>query len=355
MSAKTKNKMPDSNIEHQASPNSCSVLCFSLLSFCFLTAIANARIWPEQLSSIGFLLPYLEQTWQDANTPIVQSKDIRVNPIDFPTPYLEKTMLDANTHIVQTRNTETRSIPAKKPQTSDIDSVKLTTDLNQNLPKIDSALPANINTQHGRQLWRAGISAYRGKESNKSKEELKRLIELIRSIEFKPQKKSPEPVITIETVDTKVEPNETPFEVEVKEEPNKTTIESELTSEPITGQTLQMLLNKAQDPNQLDNPFELGEILYFSGYLREAAVFYQEALNRMGTVNDLTRRNRAWTLFQLANCLRESDQPAAKKIYVKLITEFPESMWVDLAKARVKVIDWLLKDQPQTLITKRQM
>ena len=116
-----------------------------------------------------------------------------------------------------------------------------------------------------------------------------------------------------------------------------------------------MLLNSAQDPNQLDNPFELGETLYFSGHLKEATVFYQEVLNRMGTDNDGAGRNRAWTLFQLANCLRESDLPAAKKIYVKLITEYPESLWVDLAKARVKVIDWSLKDKPQTLITERQI
>ena len=355
MSAKTKNKMPDSNIEHRASLNTCRVLCFSFVSFCFLTAIASARTQQEQLSSIEFLLPYLEQTRQDANTPIVQSKDTRVDPIDFLTPYLEKTLQNENTPIAQTQNIEIRSIPATKPQTSDIDTAKLTTNLNQNLPKIDSAVPSSINTQHGRQLWRAGISIYQGKEDNKSKEELRRLIELIRSIEFKPQKKSPEPVITIEPVETKVEPNEIPFEADAKEEPNKTTIEPKLTSEPITNRTLQMLLKSAQDPNQLVNPFGLGETLYFSGYLKEAAVFYQEALNRMGTENNQEGPNRAWTLFQLANCLRESDLPAAKKVYVQLITDYPGSLWVDSAKARVKVIDWFLKDKPQTLIAERQM
>ena len=355
MSAKTKNTMPDSNTEHRASLNTCRVLCFSLVSFWFLTSIANARIQPEQLSSIDFLLPYLDQAWQDANTPIVQSKDVKVDPVVFLMPYLEKTSKDVNTPIVQIQDTKTHPTPIKKPQTSDIDSVKLTTDLNQNLPKIDSAIPPNMNTQHGRQLWQAGISVYYGKKDNRSKEELKRLIELIRSIEFKPKKKSPEPVITIEPVETKVEPNEIPFEVDVKEEPDKTVIESELTSEPITNQTLQMLLKAAQDPNQLDNPFELGETLYFSGHLREAAVFYQEALNRTGTENDNVGPNRAWTLFQLANCLRESDLPAAKKIYVQLITEYPESLWLDMAKARAKVIDWFLKDKPQTLITERQM
>jgi tetratricopeptide (TPR) repeat protein len=355
MSAKTKNKMQDSNIEYRASLKIRRVLCFSFVSFCFLTAFANARIQPQQLSSIDFLLPYLEQTWQDANTPIVQPKDAKVDPIDFLTPYLEKTLQDANTPIVHRHNTKTRAIPEKKPQTSDVDSEKLTTNLNQNLPKIDSAIPANINTQHERQLWRAGISAYQGKEKNRSKEELKRLIELIRSIEFKPKKKSPEPVITIDPMETKVETNDIPFDVEVKGEPNRSTIEPELTTEPVTNQTLQMLLKAAQDPNQLDNPFELGVTLYFSGHLKEAAVFYQEALNRMETENGETGSNRAWTLFQLANCLRESDLPAAKKIYVQLITEYPESLWVDMAKARVKVIDWFLKDKPQTLITELQM
>jgi tetratricopeptide (TPR) repeat protein len=354
MSAITKNSMPDSDAERRISLSTCRVLCFSFVSFCLFISIANARTQQEQLSSIDFLLPYLEQTLQDANTPIVQSKDAKFDPIDFLTPYLEKTSQDANKPIVQIQDTKIRSIPPKKPQTRDIDSVNLATEYNQNLPKIDSAIPANINNQHGRQLWRAGMSVYRGKEDNRSKNELKQLIELIRSIEFKPQKKAPEPVIAIDPVETKAEPNEIPFDLEVKEEHDKTKIESELTNWPITNQTLKMLLNTAQDPNQLDNPFELGEILYFSGYLREAAVFYQEALNRKGTDNDGARRNRAWTLFQLANCLRESDPPAAKKIYVQLITEFPESMWVDLAKARIKVIDWFLKDKPQTLITQSQ-
>jgi tetratricopeptide (TPR) repeat protein len=141
----------------------------------------------------------------------------------------------------------------------------------------------------------------------------------------------------------------------VKEKTEKKTIESKPPYKPVTDRTLQMLGNITQDPNQLDNPFEMGEVMYFSGHLKEAAVFYQEALNRTDPEKTGAGRNRAWILFQLGNCLRDDDLTTAQKMYRQLIAEYPGSPWVDLAKAREKLIDWYLKDKPRTLIAEPQL
>jgi uncharacterized protein with HEPN domain len=42
-------------------------------------------------------------------------------------------------------------------------------------------------------------------------------------------------------------------------------------------------------------------------------------------------------------------------MYRQLIAEYPGSPWVDLAKAREKLIDWYLKDKPRTLIAEPQL
>ncbi len=361
MNSKTKNIKTKSSIEHRASSRvhkpSISLfrtLCFLFVSFCFLTSFVTARARSEQLSSADFLLPYLNQILQDVNMPIVQIQDAGFSSSDLLTPYLEKTLSYVNTPTVQTKEVKTGPIPQEEPQASDTVAVFPAADGNQILPQMDSTVPAYISTRYGRQLWQAGTSAYQDREDNKSKIELKQLIEQIRSIEFKPKKPAPEPVITVEPMETKVEPNETPSVVGVIEETEKKTTESKSPYEPVTNQTLQMLTGIAQDPNQVEKPFELGEVLYVSGHLREAAVFYREALNRIDTDKAGAAKNRPWILFQLGNCLREHDLPAAKKIYVQLITEHPESTWVDLAKTRGKIIDWFLKDKPQTFINERQ-
>jgi TolA-binding protein len=119
---------------------------------------------------------------------------------------------------------------------------------------------------------------------------------------------------------------------------------------PVASQTLQMLENLLQHPDQTDNPFELAEVLFLSGHLKEASVFYREALNRERPDQPDPTEDRPWILFQIGNCLRHEDMPTAMKMYKQLITEYPDSPWTDLAKARHKLINWYRKDKPRTLI-----
>ena len=332
MKVKTKNVKPNSSIEHRASSNAFRLLCFSFLSFHFLTSLVGAQIRSEQLGPTDFLMPYLAQTLQDVNTPTVQMKEAKIRPIR-----------------------------QEKPQTSNPDkvgAVNFAAEVNQKLPHRGSAIPGNLSSRLGRQLWRTRISVPGGEKDNRSKSELKRLIEQIRSIEFKPPKQAAEPVIILEPVarpGREPNPDLSGSDVEVKEEPEKKTIESRLPYEPVTDQTLQMLGSIAQHLDQLDSPFELGEVLFFSSRLKEAAVFYQEALRRKSPDKTGSDQDRAWILFQIGNCLRDDDLPTAKKMYRQLIAEYPNSPWVDLAKAREELIDWYQKDKPRILIAECQL
>ncbi len=191
------------------------------------------------------------------------------------------------------------------------------------------------------------------KKDNKNKDELKRLIQQVRSIEFKPQK-SPEPTIAVEPAPT-TEPNKTSLNVESQKGNKRKTAEAKLPYEPIADQTLQILKNLSQHPDQVNNPFQLAEILFLGGCLKEAAIFYQEALNRIGKDSSRPAEDRAWILFQIGNCLRNDDPPTAMKAYRQLITEYPSAPWTEIAKTLEKLIDWYQKDKPRESIAERKL
>jgi tetratricopeptide (TPR) repeat protein len=211
---------------------------------------------------------------------------------------------------------------------------------------ITSRDPKNIN---GLELLQAEITIAKDEKDTKSRDQLKQIIEQIRSVEFGLQKQAPAPVIVPEKAPV-IEPNETVTEVPVQKEEAKQAIESRPQYGPITEKTLQMLKTLAQDSEKLANPLELGEILFVSGNLKEAAMFYREALKRKDPNDVSLSWDRAWILFQIGNCLRNEDLPAAAKAYQQLLTEYSNSPWADLAKARSNLIAWYLKDDPVKLI-----
>ena len=211
---------------------------------------------------------------------------------------------------------------------------------------ITSRDPNNVN---GLELLRAEISIAKGQNDTKSMDQLKRIIEQIRSVEFGPEKQAPQPVVIPEKAPG-IEPDETVSETPVQKEKAKQEAKPKLPYEPITDETMQMLINLAQDPEKLDNPLELGEIVFVSGNVKEASAFYSEALKRKDPNDAGVSWDRAWILFQIGNCLRNEDPPAAAKMYQQLLTEYPNSPWADLAKARSNLIAWYLKNEPAKLI-----
>lgn len=208
-------------------------------------------------------------------------------------------------------------------------------------------------TEVSRQLWQARISASGDKNPSQSKSGLREIIGQIKSIEFKPQDQSPEPAIVAEPI-RKAEPNEISSDTEMSPGQESDKIESRLPDGRITEQTLQIFKTLSQQPERLSNPFELAEILFNSNCLREAAKCYQESLNRMTADETGQPADKAWILFQIGNCLQNTDPPTAIQMYRQLIAEYPGSPWADLAGAKTKLIEWYLKDKPDTLINERK-
>ena len=211
---------------------------------------------------------------------------------------------------------------------------------------ITSRDPKNVS---GLELLRAETTVAQSENDTKSRDQLKQIIEQIRSVEFGLQKQTPAPVIVPEKA-LAIEPNKTVTDMPVQKEEVKQAIESKPQYGPISEKTLQMLKTLAKDPEKLANPLELGEMLFVSGNLKEAAIFYSESLKRKDPNDVSLSLDRAWVLFQTGNCLRNDDLPAAAKAYQQLITEYPNSPWADLAKARSNLIAWYLKDEPVKLI-----
>lgn len=198
------------------------------------------------------------------------------------------------------------------------------------------------------QLWQLSISPPESKDDKKNEDELRQLIRQIYSIELQPRSKIAEPVINVEPTPRR-EPNETPTDTAtVKKSDEKVT--SKAAYEPITDQTLRKLRDVLRRPDRLNNPLELAEVLFVSGYLKEAAGVYEEALNRHSPNESGLAEDRAWILLQIGNCLQSYDLPAAAKAYSRLIIEYPKSPWSEVAKAQYKLIDWFQNDKPAALI-----
>jgi len=290
----------------------------------------------------------------------------RLDPTDLLESDLQQTA-DVNIRTIPTQPTKPQPAPQKPIETMNTVSISFASQVNQKLPGANPPV-ADSNNSLGHQLQQARITSSVDNKKGKNKGELQKIIEQIRAVEFESQNKQSEPVVVTQSVPSsdstefaEAEPNENPPATETAAEPNDKQAKSEsqtpatekripLPYKPITTRTLQAVSELSQHPEQLSSPFELAEILFRSGNLKEAAVFYQQALNKTNPKDAASASNRAWILFQIGNCLRNDEPQNAMKTYRQLITEYPGSPWTEIAKARDKLTDWYQKDDPKTVI-----
>ena len=342
-------------------------LLFAIISM--LTCTAYAETSSEQLDPIDLLEIHLTENSSPADMLISsESPNIslstwksstRTAPLQFATlsladnvistPETTKELID---DILQNPSTPAKTIISKPVSPSQND-----------LPLTKSPV-----TDPKRQLQRSRISyPVENAENTKSKNELYRLAEKLRAVRFKPKNKPAAPMVTL-APEPQAEPNEPapektpPEEEKEKEEEQKNepqpdidqSGQNKLASELISSETLQMLENISQHPENIKNPFELAEILYHNGYLKEAATCYQLALSRITQDNTNQPLIKPWILFQIGNCLRNDQPSVAAQMYKQLITEYPNLPWTDLAKTRTKFIDWYQQENPVSFIQEKQ-
>jgi len=206
------------------------------------------------------------------------------------------------------------------------------------------------------QLWFSRITAPDPDEEIEGRLALKRAIQQIRSVKFTNENPAPtfsrvaEPQPASES--SRIEPAGQTGSALVQS-PTVVSPESQVEALPSTG-TEAVLKNLLQDPSQARDPLKIAELLFLSGRTTDAAPFYQRALDHTRPADRLTDRDRAWILFQLGNCLRETDMAQAQDAYTKLIAEYPDSPWTELAKAYGQLASWYQTAQPRQLLASRE-
>jgi hypothetical protein len=304
-------------------------LCFSVLVVCISASFGYAEVLSEDANQIDILESSLLTDLEDINISNI--------PIDILSSDQRLTEISSNIVANLAVRVDTKSS--------------------------DLVIAGSAATDPGRQLWQAGISVSEDSKSGQNKNEVQELIKQINSVEFKSPEQPSAPLIVVEPAG-KAESNEllSDKDSSQKTKPEKSAAipqesldsgqqdEKQLPDNQITKKTMQLFEQLSQQPQQIKNPFELAEILFHGGQLKEAAKCYKEALNYLTADANSSNENKAWILFQIGNCLQKDDPTVAMQMYKQLIMECPNSPWTDLAKAKSNLIDWYLKEKPDTLI-----
>ena len=197
------------------------------------------------------------------------------------------------------------------------------------------------------QLWKDSISMFPEKDNLPERDQLQQLLERLRSVEF------PRP----RTDANFAEPLRLDSEKSLAAEPNKTESQDGRRAAAKSAgdansadKTLGLIRQVCQNPEKVEDSLELADMLYVKGYLKEAAVFYQETLNRQKPDKKISPGQKAWILYQTGNCLRQTDPAAASAAYKQLIAEFPDCPWAASARVQEKVLGWLVNEKPLDLL-----
>ncbi len=258
-----------------------------------------------------------------------------------------------------TINTTTAAIQGSTPPTESLRADILAADTAAQPDTYDPqgriTIPT-IDKELSKQIRQMSISAPIQPQTSTGTNELDRLIAQLRSLEIQPARPQVAPPAAIQST-IRNDLKESTVSAEPPQSPPQDQQEQEPAYRQLTDSTLQMIKDACADPNLLDNPFELAEVLFHSGHSQEAGLLYQQTLSRIDADSNNTATDRGWILFQMGNCLRKSDPAAAHKSYLQLIAEYPDSPWAAPAKAYADLLDWYQQENPQALIeaSKSQM
>ncbi len=218
-----------------------------------------------------------------------------------------------------------------------------------------TSLESNRLTQH---LWQSQIAPPDPNEDLETRQSIEELIRKIRSVKF--DDTTPKPTFTSPPAQLASQSDPNMMKLVVANTVEATAPTAAVPMSTTTPQaalpenTLKKLEELVKNPNQVSNPLEVAELLFLSGRLVNAGVFYKQALDLMPPENTGTNNDRAWALFQLGNCLRETDIAKAKEMYMKLIADYPASPWTELAKAHGRLITWYQSANPKQWISQEE-
>ena len=207
-------------------------------------------------------------------------------------------------------------------------------EVKDNLPK---NIPSPVDTSSGKlehQLMESRISSLPQDHDKNKTDELKQMIEQIRSVKFEPLKPAQQPASAVPVAT---------ITAAAAAEPSRQPVQTQPIGHSTSDETLKLVENQLKDPNLISNPFELAEILFKSGRQAQAGICYKQALKVLPA-------DDPWILFQIGNCLKDEDPNTARESYAELIRTHSTSPWVEIAKARYGIIELYQQDNPVELI-----
>ena len=256
-----------------------------------------------------------------------------------------------------------QSAPAD--QTIQLEASTLTpADSSRGLAELMSRIRTNVGTSHsdeepGRPLaldvWSSHVKVPQARDEAEDQVALRSLIEQVRSVRFEDRTLAPTLTGPGEPQKTPVPPSETADTQPVKPEETPRILPGVPHGAlPLSAKAETTLATLQQEPGRAKEPLAMAELLFLSGRIPEAIPFYEKALEQNRSDDPTSTADRAWILFQLGNCLRESDVAKAQQMYMELITKHPQSPWTELARAHGQLLSWQLQDRPRELVASRR-
>jgi tetratricopeptide (TPR) repeat protein len=123
-----------------------------------------------------------------------------------------------------------------------------------------------------------------------------------------------------------------------------------LTEGTLSSETLTAVKTVMEEQPSVKHPLALAQTLFAGGYVEEAAAFYQKAYDAMDPNDPVSAPERAWILFQIGNCLRQTQPEQALQAYHQLTARYPDSVWVTMAKPWQELAQWYAAEQPRHLL-----
>jgi len=227
---------------------------------------------------------------------------------------------------------------------------------------LDDATRRNAKSEMGTRsplavdLWSSRISAPDPRDDAETSLALKRLIRQVQSMTLNDKSSAQTPAPPAEPDPAAKPPAPTAANTERVDpaQPEAIATTASETTQALPSKAQKILEDLRRNPSRVQDPLEAAELLFLSGRPTDAVPFYEEALRRTRAGDAASGGDRAWILFQLGNCLRETDTAKAQDAYTKLIAEYPGSPWTEMARAGGRLLTWYQSARPDQLTAPRK-
>ena len=210
-----------------------------------------------------------------------------------------------------------------------------------------SALATDTNTQTAKtmdlnEIKAESIKAPEATHTPESSSSLDLLINKIDDmvVNTKPKNQDPLEQTQTQTNDTTTtEPNNI-LSTDSASDENKETIETkQLTANDVITEETKSV-----------NAESLAQSLFLMHNSEKAAIFYKKAMAIISQKTPNYHADRAWFLFQLANCYRHTNMQTSLEKYQQLITEYPNTPWAEYARAQIEIIKFMMDKNPKAYL-----